>query len=161
MPDKNAVLAHCKKLKDRINLLKAESQKVQTQIEDRKEQYGTRKGIEDAKKQGRIESINERGKKISTRLAAIPKDIAGLKKEESDKNKTKIENLEKEEAKLLTEQKNIRIWKKNVASDYSKSVRELRKSIKNLVAKRDSLHKEIKKLQDEYDNKLKSLVSPS
>jgi hypothetical protein len=155
---KSAVLAYCAKLKDKIGSLKTQSQKLQAQLEDKIEALGRQRGIEDAKKQSKLASIDDRGKKIAKRIAEIPRDRDELKKD-PDKNKTKIDNLAQEEIKLRAEQKNIRAWKKKLATDYSKQVSSLQKTIKALSDKRDGLQKEIRKLQDEYDSKLKSLIS--
>jgi hypothetical protein len=159
-PNKSAVLAYCAKLKDRIGGLRSQSEKLRAQLEEKFIALGRQRGIDDSKKQARLASIDDRGKKIAGRLAEIPKDREDLKKD-PEKNKTKIDNLDKEETKLKTEQKNNRIWKKKLASDSSKQAASLQKTIKALSDKRNDLEKQIKKLQDEYDSKLKSLIAAS
>jgi len=156
--DKKTVLAYCEKLKGKIDLLRTEMQKLQGQIEGQKEIYGKKKGIEDLKKQEKILSIGDRGKKISKRIQEIDRSLVELEKNPND-NKDKIEAIKKERDKLIAEQKNLKAWKENLASQYSKDVRALAKEIKALTNKRDSVQKQIKKLQDEYDKTLKSLIS--
>ncbi|MHC9543198.1 MAG: IPT/TIG domain-containing protein [Vulcanimicrobiota bacterium] len=156
--DKKTVLAYCEKLKGKINLLRTEMQKLQSQIESQKEIYGKKKGAEDVRKNEKILSIGDRGKKIAKRIGEIDKSLAELEKNPND-NKDKIEALNKERDKIAAEQKNLKAWKGSMASQYSKDVRALSKTIKALTDKRDSIHKQIKKLQDEYDTKLKSLIS--
>ena len=156
--DKKTVLAYCEKLKGKINLLRTEMQKLQSQIESQKEIYGKKKGAEDVRKNEKILSIGDRGKKIAKRIGEIDKSLAELEKNPND-NKDKIEALNKERDKIAAEQKNLKAWKGSMASQYSKDVRALSKTIKALTDKRDSIQKQIKKLQDEYDTKLKSLIS--
>ncbi|MGV8125064.1 MAG: IPT/TIG domain-containing protein [Candidatus Xenobiia bacterium LiM19] len=156
--DKKTVLAYCEKLKGKINLLRTEMQKLQSQIESQKEIYGRKKGAEDIRKNEKILSIGDRGKKIAKRISEIDKSLAELEKNPND-NKDKIEALNKERDKIAAEQKNLKAWKGSMASQYSKDVRALSKTIKALTDKRDSIQKQIKKLQEEYDTKLKSLIS--
>jgi predicted nucleic acid-binding Zn-ribbon protein len=156
--DKKAVLAYCEKLKGKINSLKTEIQKVQRQIENQKEIYGKKKGEEDVRKKEKILDIGDRGKKISKRISEIDRSLDELEKNPND-NKTRIEALKKERDKISAELKNLKAWKDSLASQYSKEVRALGKSLKALSDKRDSYQQQIKKLQDEYDSKLKSLIS--
>lgn len=156
--NKTAVLERCNKIKDRVNFLRTELKKVQKDIEVKKEDLGRRKGLEEAKNQGEIRKINERGKKVVKKLIDIEEELDELKKDHKT-NEKKIEELKKEREKLHGEQGNIRVWKKKTANDFSGKVRSLSKEVFNLTRKRDFIQREMKKLQDEYDTKIKSLIT--
>ncbi|MDQ7821732.1 MAG: IPT/TIG domain-containing protein [Candidatus Eremiobacteraeota bacterium] len=158
--DKNALLAYITTLKGKLATLRDKLQKVQTSLENKKETYGLKKGKDDLRNQDAIRSLNERGKKVAKKLTELDADLTELEKNPQD-NADKIEAGKKQYDKLKAEQRNIRTWKKHMAARMSKDTAALYREVKTLKGQRDSLQKQIKKLQDEYDGKLKSLLKSS